>query len=103
MSQWTWIATATAPATPGAVLDVLTDPDACARWAPLPFELDELATPRLAAGTCARVFGRLAGRRVGFRIEVHVADESGLALTAEGPVGIDVDYRLKAVPAGANL
>jgi Polyketide cyclase / dehydrase and lipid transport len=99
----TWTVTATAPARPAAVLDVLTDPDACARWAPLPFEVDELATRRLAAGSRARVSGRLAGRRVGFDVEVHEADERGLALSARGPVGMDVDYRLSPVRAGSEL
>jgi hypothetical protein len=99
----TWTATATAPAQPAAVLDVLTDPDACARWAPLPFDVDELATRRLAAGSRARVSGRLAGRRVGFDVEVHAADETGLALSADGPVGMDVDYRLAPVPTGSEV
>jgi uncharacterized protein YndB with AHSA1/START domain len=94
----TWTATATAPAQPAAVLDVLTDPDACARWAPLPFDVDELATRRLAAGSRARISGKLAGKRVGFDVRVHEADERGLALSADGPVGMDVDYRL--APAG---
>jgi hypothetical protein len=99
----TWTATATAPAQPAAVLDVLTDPDACARWAPLPFDVDELATRRLAAGSRARVSGKLAGKRVGFEVEVHEADETGLRLSADGPVGMDVDYRLAPVPAGSEV
>ena len=98
----TWTATATAPAQPAAVLDVLTDPDACSRWAPLPFDVDELATRRLAAGSRARVSGKLAGRRVGFDVCVHAADEHGLALSADGPVGMDVDYRLAPAPAGGS-
>jgi Polyketide cyclase / dehydrase and lipid transport len=98
----TWTATVTAPAQPAAVLDVLTDPDACARWAPLPFEVDELATRRLAAGSRARVSGKLAGRRVGFDVRVHAADERGLALSADGPVGMDVDYRLAPAASGGS-
>jgi uncharacterized protein YndB with AHSA1/START domain len=98
----TWTATATAPAQPAAVMEVLTDPDACARWAPLPFDVDELATRRLAAGSRARVSGKLAGRRVGFDVAVHAADEHGLALSADGPVGMDVDYRLAPVPSGGS-
>jgi hypothetical protein len=99
----TWTATATAPARPAAVLDVLTDPDACARWAPLPFDVDELATRRLAAGSRARISGRLAGKRVGFDVRVHEADERGLALSADGPVGMDVDYRLAPVADGSEV
>jgi carbon monoxide dehydrogenase subunit G len=96
----TWTATTTAAAHPGAVLDVLTDPDAAARWAPVPFDVDELDGDRLHAGSRARVSGRLAGRRVGFELEVHEADEHGIALSASGPVAFDVDYRL--VPAGGG-
>jgi polyketide cyclase/dehydrase/lipid transport protein len=99
----TWTATATAPAQPADVLDVLTDADACARWAPLPFDVDDLASRRLAVGSRARVSGRLAGRRVGFDVEVHEADEHGLRLSADGPVGMDVDYRLAPVPAGSEV
>ena len=88
----TWTATATAEAHPEAVLHVLTDPDAASRWAPVPFDVED--DRRLAAGRRARVSGRLAGRRVGFDVEVHAADVNGLALTATGPVGFDVDYRL---------
>ena len=36
----TWTATTTVDAPPEAVLDVLTDPGACARWAPVDFEVD---------------------------------------------------------------
>jgi hypothetical protein len=95
----TW--TATADAHPAAVLNVLTDPDACARWAPVPFDVE--STRRLAAGTRTTVSGRLAGQRIGFDVEVHEADETGLALSADGPVGFDVDYRLEPAPKGSNV
>jgi hypothetical protein len=88
----TWTATATAEADPSAVLDVLTDPDAAARWAPVPFDVED--DRRLTAGRTARVSGRLAGKRVGFDVQVHAADVTGFALTAQGPVGFEVDYRL---------
>lgn len=97
----TWTATATADAQPQAVLNVLTDPDSVARWAPVPFDVD--STRRLAAGTRTTVSGRLAGQRIGFDVEVHEADESGLALSARGPVGLDVDYRLEPAPTGSNV
>jgi hypothetical protein len=97
----TWTATATAAAPPAAVLAVLTDPDACTRWAPVPFDV-EGGRP-LLAGSSARVSGRLAGRRVGFDIDVEKADESGLALHASGPVGFDVDYRLLPHQAGSEV
>jgi hypothetical protein len=98
----TWTATAVTAAHPAAVLDALTDPDACARWAPLPFDVED-DTRRLATGSRARVTGRLAGQRVGFDVHVRQADETGLALSADGPVGFDVDYRLAPVAAGAQV
>src|SRR3954453_11773377 len=69
----TWTATTTTAARPQDVLDVLTDPEACARWAPLPFDVDELDGRRLATGSKARVSGSLAGKRVGFDVEIHEA------------------------------
>ena len=97
----TWTATATAEVHPAAVLDVLTDPDAAARWAPVPFDVED--DRRLAAGRTARVSGRLAGKRVGFDVQVHSADIHGFALTARGPVGFDVDYRLAPHAAGSEV
>jgi hypothetical protein len=99
----TWTATTTAAAHPEAVLDELTDPDACARWAPVPFDVDDLAGERLLAGSRARVSGRLAGRRVGFDVEVHEAGVDGLALSAQGPVGLDVAYRLAPTTGGSEV
>ena len=99
----TWTATATTPARPEDVLDVLCDPDAAARWAPLPFEVEELDGRRLVSGSRARVSGKLAGRRVGFDLEVHEASGRGLALAADGPVGFDVDYRLAPVAGGSEV
>jgi carbon monoxide dehydrogenase subunit G len=99
----TWTATTTTAARPAEVLDVLTDPEACARWAPIDFEVAELEGSRLSAGARARICGRLAGRRVGFDVEVSAADERGLALRASGPVGFDVDYRLEPTDAGSEV
>ena len=42
-----WTATTMIEARPEAVLDVLTDPEACARWAPIAFDVEDLRTPRL--------------------------------------------------------
>jgi Polyketide cyclase / dehydrase and lipid transport len=99
----TWTATTTAPAGPDAVLNVLTDPEACARWAPLPFDVDELGGRRLLRGSRVRVSGRLAGRRVGFDVHVHEAGEEGLRLTAEGPVELDVAYELNRIDDGSEV
>ncbi len=99
----TWTATTTVDAGPEAVLHVLTDPDAVARWAPLPFDVEDLDTPRLMTGSRARVSGRLAGRRVGFDVEVYEADLERLALAADGPVGLDVAYDLSAAGDGSEV
>jgi uncharacterized protein YndB with AHSA1/START domain len=99
----TWTATTTVAAAPEAVLDMLTDPDAAARWAPVPFDVDELDGRRLLAGSRARVSGKLAGRRVGFDLLVHEADERRLVLTAEGPVAMDVAYELQPMKGGSEV
>ena len=59
--------------------------------------------PRLTAGSRARVTGRLAGRRVGFDVEVYEADLERLALAADGPVGLDVAYDLSATDDGSEV
>ena len=102
-SMKTWTATTIVDAGPEAVLAVLTDPDAVARWAPLPFDVEDLDTPRLMTGSRARVSGRLAGQRVGFDVEVHEADRRRLALAAPGPVGLDVAYDLSASGEGSEV
>ena len=89
----TWTATAQVPAPPEVVLDVLTDPEACTRWSPIAFEL-EGDGERLVAGTRTRVTGQLAGVGTAFEVEVHAADRHGLALSAHGPVALDVVYEL---------
>jgi hypothetical protein len=99
----TWTATTTTAARPQDVLAVLTDPDAAAEWAPVPFDVDELEGRRLATGTRARVSGRLAGRRVGFDLEVHEATDRGLTLAADGPVGFDVAYELAPLDGGSEV
>jgi uncharacterized protein YndB with AHSA1/START domain len=98
-----WTATTTVDARPEAVLDILTDPEACARWAPIAFDVEDLRTPRLRCGSRARVSGRLAGRRVGFDVEVHEAVDGRLRLSADGPVGFDVRYDLAPAPEGSEV
>jgi uncharacterized protein YndB with AHSA1/START domain len=99
----TWTATTTVDARPEAVLDLLTDPDSCAEWAPLPFDVDGLATRRLQTGSRARVSGSLAGQRVGFDLEVHEAAPHRLALSADGPVAFDVAYELAELDRGSEV
>lgn len=47
--------------------------------------------------------GSLAGKRVGFDVRVHTADENGLELTAEGPISIDVLYEFESVDGGSEM
>jgi hypothetical protein len=79
---------------------VLTDPQAAQRWAPVSFDVDDA---RLAPEMHARVTGRLAGRPVGFDVEVHEARPDRLALSAHGPVGFDVRYDLAATDGGSDM
>jgi hypothetical protein len=99
MSNWT--ATTTSNATPEQLLEVLTHPERIQDWAPVDFDVDDWR--RLSAGTRTRVTGRLAGVPVEFDVEVHAADEAGLRLSADGPIGLDVHYELAQVSAGAEL
>lgn len=98
MCQWQY--NATVPGSPADVLELLTEPQAIARWAPVPFEVVALDGTRLEAGSKARVAGRLAGRSVEFDVDVRRASDGRLELTAEGPISIDVQYKLR--PAGAE-
>jgi hypothetical protein len=98
-----WTATTTANATPEQLLEVLTHPDEIRRWSPVDFDLDDLVGARLTAGTRTRVTGRPAGVRVGFDVEVRIAGEDRLELTADGPIGLDVRYDLVPSADGAEL
>jgi hypothetical protein len=99
----TYTAATTTIAGPQVVLDVLTDRDACRRWAPVAFDVERLLEPRLAPGSRARVCGRLAGRSVGFDVEAHWADAEGLALSADGPVALDVACAMRPAPDGNEV
>jgi carbon monoxide dehydrogenase subunit G len=95
MARWTTCTTIDGE--PERVLDVLTDPDACRRWAPVDFEV-ESRTARLQAGLQTRVAGRVAGREVGFDVRTLESDARRLVLHATGPVHIEARY--DAVPEG---
>jgi hypothetical protein len=69
----------------------------------VPFELIDLETDRLVAGSRARVRGRLAGRTLEFDVEVLAADDERLKLVATGPVSIDVEYALRPAAGGSEL
>ncbi|MBA3264626.1 MAG: SRPBCC family protein [Thermoleophilaceae bacterium] len=101
MTEWT--STARANATAEQLLEVLTRPEEIRRWSPVDFDIDDLDGRRLAAGTRGRVTGRLAGVRVGFDVEIHVADQARLELSAQGPIGLHVRYELAADDAGSSL
>jgi Polyketide cyclase / dehydrase and lipid transport len=101
MAEWTTSMQANADRE--QVLQVLTDPDAIRRWSPIDFDVEDLDGARLAAGSTARVSGKLAGVRVGFDVEVLAADEDGVELTADGPIGFDVRYELAPAGGGSEL
>jgi hypothetical protein len=85
------------------VLELLTEPDAIAEWAPVPFEIVSIADRRLRTGSRARVAGRLAGRAVEFDVFVHEASGDRLALAADGPISLDVQYVLRPAPGGSDV
>jgi hypothetical protein len=89
--------------TPDEVLDLLTEPGAIARWSPVPFRLVDLEQDRLSAGDRVRVRGEFAGRGVEFLVDVTTADNGRLALTATGPIRIDVDYHVIGDDCGSSL
>src|SRR3954465_8625996 len=99
----TWTATTTVDAGTAAVLAGVPAPAAIPRWAPLPFAVEDLATPRLMSGSTARVSGRLAGRRVGFVVAVHEAAPARPPPAADAPVCLDVNYAVAATDRGSEV
>lgn len=99
----TWHTTTRFLGDPERIIDVLTDPDACTRWSPIDFEVEELEGKRLRTGSKARVSGRVAGRTVSFDVDVLEADGSRLALRATGPVEIDVEYDVELLDQTSEL
>jgi uncharacterized protein YndB with AHSA1/START domain len=97
----TWTAATTVDASQSVVLAVLTDPEAVARWAPVPFDVDDDAP--LTPGHRTKVRGKLAGVGVGFDVEVLEARRDQFALRAEGPVAIDVRYDLEPAAGGSEV
>jgi hypothetical protein len=95
-----WHSNATVPGSPTDILGLLTEPEAIARWAPIPFEVMSLDGTRLESGSHARVAGRLAGRSLEFDVEILSASDERLELVAQGPIWIDVRYMLR--PAGSS-
>src|SRR3954469_225622 len=98
-----WTSTTRAKTTPDGLLEVLTHPQRIRAWSPVDFELDDLESRRLVAGTTTRVTGKVAGVRVSFEVEVHHADPTRLELSADGPIGLDVRYDLAEAGKCAEL
>jgi Polyketide cyclase / dehydrase and lipid transport len=90
-----WQSDTTVPGSPSEVLELLTEPEAIARWAPVPFEVLALDGERLQSGAHARVAGRLAGHSVEFDVDVVRASDDRLELVARGLISMDVRYRLR--------
>ncbi len=88
---------------PDDVLEILTRPEAIARWAPFPFEVRDFNRDRLVAGDLLQVTGVLSGHRVEFDVEVVVARHGWLALQATGPIDLDVEYVARPYERGSML
>jgi hypothetical protein len=99
----TWTTQTTCHGAPEDILELLTEPGAIARWSPVPFRLVDADRERLCAGDRVRVRGELAGRGVEFLVNVAKADDGHLALTATGPIRIDVDYRVVGDARGSSV
>jgi hypothetical protein len=99
----TWRSLATVRATPERVIETLTDIDACARWSPVPFHVDDVEATHLRPGVRTRVSGGLIGVHVRFELETLAADPARLLLRARGPIEILVDYALSPAPAGCAV
>jgi hypothetical protein len=91
------------PGLPDEILTLLTDPCAIALWAPVGFELVDYEGRRLLAGDRIRVRGALGGPLVHFDVDVAEAEDGRLALTATGPIRLDVEYHAIAVEDGSEL
>jgi polyketide cyclase/dehydrase/lipid transport protein len=98
-----WSSRTVIRAQPARVLDTLTDPDACARWSPVAFSLDDGGSHRLRAGTTCRVSGKLFGAPVRFRLDTLAADVRGLRLHAHGPIDLRVHYSLTPIALGCAV
>lgn len=99
----TWRSSTTVSGTPADVLGLLTDPEAIARWSPVPFRVLALDGVRLQPGGRARVAGRLAGRSVELEIDVLQASDDRLELVAEGPIALAVRYTLRPAVSGSEV
>jgi hypothetical protein len=98
-----WRSQTTVLAAPEHVMDTLTDTEACARWSPVPFAVDDGDGRRLRPGTIRRVSGRVFGAPVRFHLHTLEANPKNLRLHARGPVEIRVTYALTPVDEGCAV
>lgn len=98
-----WTASTRVAGRPDEVLDLLTEPDAIARWSPIDFEVLDFAGLRLGAGDRVHVRGNLIGRPLEFEVVVREADAGRLALSASGPVRLDVEYLATGCAEGSEV
>jgi Polyketide cyclase / dehydrase and lipid transport len=99
----TFTAQTTATSAPHQVVQLLTDPDAISRWAPIPFEILKLDEERLYPGAYVRVRGQLAGQRAEFSVHVLEVSDKRLTLVAEGPVSLEVEYDVRPAARGSAI
>ena len=99
----TWRSGIAVGAAPEHVLDLLTDVDACDAWSPVRFEVDGTGPTRLRTGSTTTVSGRLAGRRISFRVNILQADSERLVVRALGPIEMDVRYVVGRASEGSQV
>lgn len=99
----TFTAHTTASSAPDQVVQLLTDPEAIARWAPIPFDILELDKRRLYPGATARVRGQLAGQSAVFSVHVLEVSDERLTLVAQGPISLDVEYQVAPARGGSAI
>jgi len=98
-----WRAQTLVAGEPDEVLQMLTEPDIIARWAPIDFELVDRRYQRLQAGDHVQVRGFLAGRCLEFVVDVAQASGGRLSLTATGPIALDVKYVARRAVRGSQV
>ena len=99
----TFVAHTTVTTTPHEVAQLLTDPEAIARWAPISFEILEPEQERLHQGAYVRVRGQLAGQNAEFAVHVLEASDERLVLIAQGPISLAVEYDVSPVRRGSAI
>ena len=101
MGRWTASTRVAGP--PDEVLELLTEPEAIARWSPIDFEVLDFAGARLGTGDRVHVRGSLIGRPLEFEVVVREVDAGKLALSACGPVRLDVEYLATGCADGSDV